>query len=96
MTKTIELLIKPVITEKASLASEKFNRYTFLVKRNASKPQIREAIESFYDVKVLNIRTMVASSFTKKTMKGSKTTLGNKKAIVELAKGQKIEFFKDI
>ena len=91
-----ELIIKPLITEKISVGSEEHNRYGFVVKRNANKNQIKLAIESFYDVKVVAIRTMVNPGKSKRTVKGYKKAASTKKALVELAKGQKIEFFKGI
>ena len=91
-----ELILKPLITEKISLGSETLNRYGFVVELKANKNQIKQAIESFYDVKVVSVRTAVVPGKTKRTSKSYKKTSSYKKAIVDLAKGQKIEFFKGI
>jgi large subunit ribosomal protein L23 len=91
-----EIIVKPLITEKVSLGSETLNRYGFVVKLNANKNQIKNAVESFYDVKVVAIRTSVVPGKVKRTQKSTKKTSSYKKAIVELALGQKIEFFKGI
>ncbi len=91
-----EIIIKPLITEKISLGSEKFNRYGFVVNRWANKNQIRNAVESFYDVKVVAIKTAIIPGKVKRTAKSYKKTESYKKAIVDLASGQKIEFFKGI
>lgn len=91
-----EIILKPLITEKISLGSEESNRYGFVVNKNANKNQIKKAIEQFYDVKVLAVRTAVVSGKTKRTLKGYKKEQSYKKAIIDLANGQKIEFFKGI
>lgn len=91
-----ELIIEPLITEKVSLGSENFNRYGFVVNKKANKNQIKNAIESFYDVKVVAVRTAVIPGKVKRTSKAYKKTTSYKKAIVDLAAGQKIEFFKGI
>ncbi len=91
-----EVVLKPLITEKISLGSETFNRYGFVVERKANKNQIKNAIESFYDVKVVAVRTAIIPGKVKRTAKSHKKTTSYKKAIVDLAAGQKIEFFKGI
>jgi len=91
-----EIIVKPLITEKISQFSELQNKYGFVVKKNTNKNQIKNAIEQFYDVKVVSIWTSVIPGKTKRTAKSHKKTQSFKKAIVELAKGQKIEFFKGI
>ena len=73
--------LKPLITEK-SIKSVSQNNYTFKVRRQASKPQIRKAIEKEFKVNVVGIRTI--------NVKKKKNW---KKAIVEIKKGQKIEGF---
>ena len=90
------VLIKPLITEKISKASEDHNKYGFIVALKANKNQIKVAVESFYDVKVLAVTTAVVPGKTKRTAKSQKKMTAHKKAIVSLASGQKIEFFKGI
>ena len=90
------ILIKPLITEKISKASEESNKYGFIVALKANKNQIKVAVESYYDVKVLAVATAVVPGKTKRTAKSQKKMIAHKKAIVSLAKGQKIEFFKGI
>jgi large subunit ribosomal protein L23 len=91
-----DVIVKPLITEKISADSEAFNRYGFVVSLKANKNQIKNAVEAFYDVKVVKIRTAVIPGKTKRTAKSQKKTSSYKKALVELAQGQKIEFFKGI
>ena len=53
------ILIRPIVTEKASSASELENRYSFEVKTNANKVQIKKAVEDFYGVNVEKVRTLI-------------------------------------
>ena len=55
----MEILVKPLVTEKMTDMSERFNRYGFVVDRDASKPQIKKAVETLYNVTVENVNTMV-------------------------------------
>jgi len=48
----MEILVKPLVTEKMTDQSERFNRYGFVVARNASKPEIKKAVEDLYNVSV--------------------------------------------
>lgn len=53
----MEILIKPIITEKMTSLAEKLNRYGFVVDRNANKVQIKQAVEKMYGVKVESVNT---------------------------------------
>lgn len=88
-----EVLLKPLITEKASEASDKTNRYSFMVALKANKNQIKLAVETLYNVKVLAVNTNITPGKTKRVGKGIKKGSKTKKALVQLSKGQKIEFF---
>jgi len=96
----MSIIKKPVITEKMTLESEKFNRYAFVVDRKANKIQIRKAVEQQYDVVVDSVRTMVCIG--KKRVRGSKSgmivgkTNTYKKAIVQLSVGDSIDFYSNI
>ncbi len=90
------VLIKPLLTEKTSKETEAFNRYAFVVNTKANKNQIKSAVEKFFDVKVISVRTSVLPGKTKRAGKGHKKTSSSKKAYVQLQDGQKIEFFKGI
>lgn len=91
-----DIIIKPLITEKISTDTEANNRYGFIVNLKANKNQIRNAVEAFYDVKVVAVKTAVIPGKTKRTAKSLKKMSSYKKALVQLALGQKIEFFKGI
>jgi large subunit ribosomal protein L23 len=85
-----DVIISPVITEKSTLASER-NQVVFKVAREATKPQIKEAVEKLFDVKVKSVNTLVR----KGKWKGFRGTLGvqsdTKRAIVTLEEGHRID-----
>ena len=85
-----DVIVAPVITEKATLASE-LNRVTFKVHKDATKPQIKAAVESLFNVKVEGVNTLVRKGKTK-FFRGRRGTQADvKKAIVRLAEGQSID-----
>ena len=90
------VLVKPLLTEKSSKETETYNRYAFVVNIKSNKNQIKSAVEKFFDVKVVSVRTSVLPGRTKRAGKGHKKTASSKKAYVQLQDGQKIEFFKGI
>ena len=85
-----DVIVSPVITEKATNLSE-HNKVVFRVKPDATKPQIKEAIERLFDVKVKSVNTLV----TKGKVKMFRGTRGQrsdvKKAVVTLEEGQTID-----
>jgi len=96
----MSILIKPIITEKATDLSELNNCFTFVVKKTANKIEVKEAVESAYGVSVKNVRTMNypvkrKTKFTKKGVVSGKTG-AYKKAIVQLAEGENIDFYSNI
>jgi large subunit ribosomal protein L23 len=96
----VDILIKPIVTEKMNLLSDKFGRYGFKVDKRANKPEIKKAIEDIYGVKVTSINTMVyagkmKSRFTKGGVISGRAN-AYKKAIVTLSKGENIDFYSNI
>jgi large subunit ribosomal protein L23 len=96
----MSILLKPVITEKATRESELRNRYTFLVNPKANKVQIKKAVESAYGVAVEKVRTLNygperRSRYTKNGIQNSKTN-ATKRAVVELADGENIDFYSNL
>ena len=97
---TVDILIKPIITEKMTKMGEKLNRYGFVVDKSANKIQIKQAVEHMYGVSVKAVNTLVApgkarSRNTKKGLvKGVKPSY--KKAVVTLTKGEIIDFYSNI
>jgi len=85
-----DVIVAPVVTEKATVASE-HNKVVFRVAAKATKPQIKEAVEKLFDVKVKSVNTLVRKGKTKtfRGMKGKQQDV--KKAIVRLAEGDKID-----
>ena len=96
----MSILIKPIITEKATSDSELFNRYTFVVASKANKLEIKGAVEATYGVSILSVRTLnyPIQRNTKFTKNGLVTGIksGYKKAIVQLAEGQTIDFYNNL
>ena len=85
-----DTIIRPVITEKATNGSE-HNQVTFKVPLSASKPEIKEAVEGLFSVKVTAVNTLVVKGKTKR-FKGRPGKRSDwKKAIVTLAEGQRID-----
>ena len=95
----MEVLIKPLITEKASAANET-GQYGFVVNKKANKVEIKKAVESMYGVTVENVNTMNYLGKTKRRYTKSRILSGRKpsykKAIVTLAEGEMIDFYGDI
>ncbi|HAR71851.1 50S ribosomal protein L23 [Empedobacter falsenii] len=91
------IIIKPVISEKATNNSELLGQYSFYVDTKANKIQIKEAVEKTYGVSVVSVSTLVSAPKvkTRYTKTGFQTGKTNKlkKAIVSLAEGQEIELF---
>jgi len=98
--KLSEVLIKPILTEKANAQQEKLRRYAFRVSKKANKLEIRKAVESFYGVTVTNVNTTVVpgknkSRFTKAgVISGRKPSY--KKAFVTVAEGENIDLYAQI
>ena len=94
------ILVKPIITEKAMDQSEVQNCYSFVVNHRANKIEIKLAIEEAYNVSVNKVRTMnyPVKRNTKFTKKGMVTAMKSsyKKAIVQLAEGESIDFYNNL
>ena len=96
----MEILIKPIITEKMTTQGEKLNRYGFVVDKKANKVQIKAAVEQMYGVKVdtVNTQQYVGKVKTRNTTRG--VAVGrvnrNKKAIITLKQGEVIDFYASI
>ncbi len=91
-----DVIQQPLVTEKSNIAKEEANIATFRVSPDASKFDIRQAVEELFEVKVLNVRTMRQPGKKKRVGKHVGRKPAWKKAIVELAEGQTIEFFEGV
>ncbi len=96
----MNILIKPIVTEKMTALGEDFNRYGFVVTKDANKLEIRQAVEELYDVKVAEVNTMRYAGKRKQRHTKSGVSIGKtpsyKKAIVTLAEGEVIDFYSNI
>src|SRR5918911_4768037 len=87
-----DILLRPVISEKSyGLLDE--NKYTFLVRPDANKTQIKIAVEQVFNVKVLDVNTINRSGKRKRTRTGFGKRVDTKRAIVSLAPGERIDIF---
>ena len=96
----MEILKKPLITEKASALSEKAGKYTFLVNKKANKVEIKKAVEKMYGVNVEEVNTLIIASKPKSRNTKTRVVSGRKgsykKAIVKIAQGEVIDFYNEI
>ncbi|HPX44745.1 MAG TPA: 50S ribosomal protein L23 [Bacteroidales bacterium] len=96
----MNILLKPIVTEKMTRDGDKFNRYGFVVARSANKIQIRKAIEELYGVTVESVNTIRYGGKVKTRNTKSGVLVGKtaafKKAVVTLAEGNKIDFYSNI
>ena len=96
----MNILIKPIVTEKMTSQTGDYNRYGFLVEKKANKIQIRKAVEEIYGVTVESVNTMryggkKKSRFTKSGILSGRTD-SYKKAIITLVEGDQIDFYSNI
>ena len=89
-TRHYDVIVAPHITEKSTLLSEN-NAVVFKVADSATKPQIKEAVEALFDVKVKGVNTLVQKGKTKRWKGKPYKRSDVKKAVVTLAEGQSID-----
>ena len=96
----MEVLRKPLLTEKVAQLTEKLNRYAFIVDPRANKIQIKAAIEKMYGVNITDVNTMryVGKLKSRNTKAGAVTgrAAAYKKAIITLKDGEVIDFYSNI
>lgn len=96
----MEIMIKPIVTEKATQLTERRNQYTFRVSTDANKYQIKSLVEKLYGVKVVSVNTAIVrgknkSRWTKSGLLRGKTEAW-KKAFVSVGEGQNIDFYSNL
>jgi large subunit ribosomal protein L23 len=95
--KASDVLIKPILSEKANKQAEKANRYSFVVDKKANKLEIKKAVEAFYGVQVAEVNTMVMPSKLKAKYTKAGFIVGRKpsrkKAVVTVAEGESIDIY---
>ena len=95
-----EILVKPILTEKANAQQEKLRRYAFRVNRKANKLEIKKAIEGFYGITVVDVNTIIVPG--KARSRSTKAGLivgrkpGYKKALITVAEGESIDLYSNI
>ncbi|MDX2443647.1 MAG: 50S ribosomal protein L23 [Bacteroidales bacterium] len=96
----MNILLKPLVTEKMISQNEELNRFGFLVEKKANKIQIKKAVEEMYGVTVESVNTMTYGGKVKSRMTRGGVQIGKtnsfKKAIVTLAEGDTIDFYSNI
>ncbi|MFO7728471.1 MAG: 50S ribosomal protein L23 [Desulfonatronovibrio sp.] len=92
-----QILIKPLVSEKSNLIKELQNQVAFIIHSDANKYQVKDAVESLFNVKVDRVNIVRRKpTLRKKFGRSSGTISGFKKAYVSLAAGEKIEFFEGV
>jgi large subunit ribosomal protein L23 len=92
MKTSYDIIIKPIVTE-ASMANIEVNKYTFKVRKDVNKTEIKKAIEELFSVDVVKVNTLMVKGKVKRLGKTEGRRPNWKKAIVTLAPGSKIELF---
>jgi large subunit ribosomal protein L23 len=87
---------KSIVTEKASILKEKNNKYTFVVDKDANKFQIKQAVESLFNVRVASVHTANCVGKSKRVGIHSGYRSDWKKAIVKLSEGQEIQMVEEV
>lgn len=87
-----KVLLGPHITEKAAVVADSRNQYVFKVAADATKPEIKAAVEALFEVTVTGVNTVNVKGKTKRTARGIGRRKGFRKAYVAVAEGQEIDF----
>ena len=99
MTTLYEVLRRPLVTEKSSYQSGKLNQYSFIVANNATRTQIKDAIETLYDVNVVRVNVINVPAKRGRRLRSRRLLVRKpayKKALVTLAEGQRLEIFEGV
>jgi large subunit ribosomal protein L23 len=99
MSTIYDVLRRPLVTEKTSYQSGKLNKFSFIVADNATRTQVKDAIETLYDVSVQRVNIVNTSAKRGRRLRSRRLLVrkpGYKKAIVTLAEGQTLEIFEGV
>jgi large subunit ribosomal protein L23 len=91
-----EVIVRPVVTEKSTELLDRFGFYTFVVNRDSNKLEIAKAVETLFNVKVRNVRTMQYRGKERRVGKHIGRRAAWKKAVVTLREGDSIEIFEGV
>lgn len=86
------VLVEPHISEKTSILGDKFNQYAFKVSKDATKAEIREAVETLFKVEVSKVTTANVKGKTKSSARGITRKKNWKKAYITVVQGQEIDY----
>ena len=99
MTIIYEVLRRPLVTEKSSYQSGRLNQYSFIVADSATRTQVKDAIETLYDVRVVRVNIINTSAKRGRRLRSRRLLVrkpGYKKAIITLAEGQTLQIFEGV
>ena len=99
MSTIYDVLRRPLVTEKSSYQSGKLNQYSFIVADSATRKQVKDAIETLYDVKVMSVNIMNTPAKRGRRLRSRRLLVrkpGHKKAIITLADGQTLQIFEGV
>ena len=99
MSTIYDVLRRPLVTEKSSYQSGKLNQYSFVVADDATRKQVKDAIETLYDVSVLRVNIINTTPKRGRRLRSRRLLVrkaGYKKALVTLAQGQTLQIFEGV
>jgi len=99
MTTIYEVLRRPLVTEKSSYQSGTLNQYSFIVADSATRTQVKDAIETLYDVSVVRVNIINTAAKRGRRLRSRRLLVrkpGYKKAIITLAEGQTLQIFEGV
>ena len=99
MATVYDVLRRPLVTEKSSYQSGKLNQYSFIVSDTATRTQVKDAIETLYDVSVVRVNVINVPPKRGRRLRSRRMLVRKpayKKAVVTLAEGQRLEIFEGV
>jgi len=99
MTIIYEVLRRPLVTEKSSYQSGRLNQYSFIVADTATRTQVKDAIETLYDVSVVRVNIINTPAKRGRRLRSRRLLVrkpGYKKALITLAEGQTLQIFEGV
>lgn len=88
----MQVLLAPIISEKATMMAEKRNQVAFRVRQDATKDEIKDAVEAFFKVQVTGVQVLNQAGKVKRNARGAGRRANVRKAYVSLAEGQELNF----
>ena len=99
MATMYDILRRPLVTEKSSYQSGKLNQYSFIVADTATRKQVKDAIETMYDVNVVRVNIINTPAKRGRRLRSRRLLVrkpGHKKAVITLAQGQTLDIFEGV